>query len=326
MDNHHQDVAAGRKFHLSRTVVNELGALTGLVLICLIISLLTPRFLILSNLINILVQISVIATIAVGMTFVILTGGIDLSVGSNVALGGLVLGILMIELNVPVWAAVMLTLLMGTVIGYLNGVLITRLVLPPFIVTLGTMSIVRGAAYSITGGQPVYTFPESFLMIAQGSVFSIPIPIIIIAAIYGIAYYLLKFTKLGRYSYSIGGNEYASILSGIKVKSYKTAVYAITGFLCAISSALLTARLDSAVPVAGDGYELDAIAAVVIGGTSMMGGEGKITGTLIGALIMGVVSNGLNLLTVPSGNQRMIKGGIIIIAVLIDVLRKRKSA
>lgn len=326
MDKHHDHKGAKveRKLHLSWSFVNELGALTGLVLICIIISLLTPRFLLPSNLINILVQISVIATIAVGMTFVILTGGIDLSVGSIVALGGLVLGILMIDHHLPVWAAVILVLLMGTAIGCLNGFLITRLTLPPFIVTLGMMSIVRGAAYSITGGQPMYTFPEEFLTIAQGHVFSIPIPIIIMVVVYGIAYYLLRYTKLGRYSYSIGGSESASILSGINVKAYKTAVYGILGFLCAVSASLLTARLDSAVPVAGDGYELDAIAAVVIGGTSMMGGEGKITGTLIGALIMGVVSNGLNLLTVPSGNQRMIKGAIIIIAVLIDVLRKRK--
>jgi ribose transport system permease protein len=277
----------------------------------------------LANFRNIFVQISIISIIAVGMTFVILTGGIDLSVGSTVAFCGLMLGTFMVNLKLPVWSALIVTIAAGTLIGFINGILISKLNLPPFIATLGMMSIVRGAAFSITGGQPVYTYPKNFLAIA-GNFLGIPIPIIIMAVIFILALYILKYTKLGRYSYSIGGNEAASKLSGIDVSLYKTAVYTILGFLCSVSSIILVARLDSAVPVAGEGYELDAIAAVVIGGTSMMGGEGKIWGTIIGSLIMGVVSNGLNLLAVPQGMQRMIKGVIIIVAVLVDVFRKRK--
>jgi ribose transport system permease protein len=286
-------------------------------------SILSPRFLRVANFVNIFVQISIISIISVGMTFVILTGGIDLSVGSIVAFCGLILGICMVYMKLPIWVAILAAVTAGTIIGFVNGVLISRLNLPPFIATLGTMSIVRGAAYSISGGQPIYTYPKPLLKIA-GSFLKIPIPIIIMVVIFVVALYLLKYTKLGRYSYSIGGNEAASKLSGINVPLYKTAVYTILGFLCSVSAVILVARLDSAVTVAGDGYELDAIAVVVIGGTSMMGGEGNMWGTIIGTLIIGVVSNGLNLLTVPQGMQRMIKGMIIIVAVLLDVYRKRR--
>ncbi len=306
-----------------RVPTGDLGTLIALIGLCVIMGILSPQFFSVNNFINIFVQISVISIIAAGMTFVILTGGIDLSVGSTVALCGLILGICMVNNNLPVPVAILLAMLAGTAIGFTNGVLISKMNLPPFIATLGMMSIVRGAAYSVTNGQPIYTYPKDFLAIA-GNVGPIPIPVIIMVIVFVLCFYLLKYTKLGRYSYSIGGSESASVLSGINVWAYKTSVYMMLGFLCSVSSIILTARLDSAVPVAGDGYELDAIAAVVIGGTSMMGGEGKITGTIIGALIMGVVSNGLNLLTVPQGNQRMIKGIIIIVAVLVDVLRKRK--
>jgi ribose transport system permease protein len=308
---------------LKRIPTNDLGTLIALVLLCVVMSILSPRFLRVANFVNIFVQISIISVISVGMTFVILTGGIDLSVGSTVAFCGLVLGICMVYLGLPIWVAILAAITAGTIIGFVNGLLISRLNLPPFIATLGTMSIVRGAAYSVSGGQPIYTYPKPFLKIA-GSFLKIPIPIIIMVVIFAVALYLLKYTKLGRYSYSIGGNEAASKLSGINVPLYKTAVYTILGFLCSISAIILVARLDSAVTVAGDGYELDAIAVVVIGGTSMMGGEGNMWGTIIGTLIIGVVSNGLNLLTVPQGMQRMIKGTIIIVAVLLDVYRKQR--
>jgi ribose transport system permease protein len=308
---------------LKRIPTNDLGTLAALVLLCVVLSVLSPRFLRVANFVNIFVQISIISIISVGMTFVILTGGIDLSVGSTVALCGLVLGICMVNLGLPIWVSILAAVVVGTFIGFVNGLLISRLNLPPFIATLGTMSIVRGAAYSVSGGQPIYTYPKPFLKIA-GTFLNIPIPIIIMVVIFAAALYLLKYTKLGRYSYSIGGNEVASKLSGIDVPFYKTAAYTILGFLCSVSAVILVARLDSAVTVAGDGYELDSIAVVVIGGTSMMGGEGKMWGTIIGTLIIGVVSNGLNLLTVPQGMQRMIKGTIIIVAVLMDVYRKRR--
>jgi len=303
--------------------MNDLGTVIALLALCVALSILSPRFFMLSNFRNILVQISIISIIAVGMTFVILTGGIDLSVGSTVAFCGLLLGIFIVNLKLPIWTGIMVAIAAGTFIGFTNGIFISFLNLPPFIATLGMMSIVRGAAFSVTGGQPVFTYPKPFLAIA-GSFHGIPIPVIIEVIVFVLALYILKYTKLGRYSYSIGGNETASRLSGINVRLYKTAVYTILGFLCSVSSIILVARLDSAVTVAGDGYELDAIAAVVIGGTSMMGGEGKIWGTIIGSLIMGVVSNGLNLLAVPQGMQRMIKGGIIIVAVLVDLSRNKK--
>ncbi len=306
-----------------KLIVSDLGALSGLVILCLIVSILSPYFLTPNNLLNVLQQISIVSIISVGMTFVILGGGIDLSVGSIVAFTGLIMAGLMKNMEVNVWVTIPIGLVCGCILGFFNGIMVAELKLPPFIATLGMMSIARGAAFTISGGAPIYSLPQEFLNFS-GRIGIIPIPAIIMIAIFIIGGFILKYTKLGRYTYAIGGNETASILSGINVRFFKTVIYTLSGFFCAISSVLLTAKLDSAVPVAADGYELDAIAAVVIGGTSMMGGEGKLSGTLIGALIMGVVNNGLNLLTVPQGPQRMVKGVIIILAVCIDILRKNK--
>jgi ribose transport system permease protein len=302
----------------------SLGALTGLVLLCVAVSFLSPHFLTTRNLLNILQQISIVSVIAVGMTFVIISGGIDLSVGSIVAFTGLVMAILMKDHHVSVWMTVPIGLVCGSLMGLMNGLLISQLNVPPFIATLGIMSIARGAAFTISGGAPIFSLPESFLAIS-GHLGPIPIPAIVMIALFCLGGYILKYTKLGRYTYAIGGNESASVLSGINVRFHKLVIYTLSGCFCAISAILLTAKLDSAVPVAADGYELDAIAAVVIGGTSMLGGEGKLSGTLIGGLIIGVVNNGLNLLAIPQGPQRMVKGGIIILAVVIDLLRKRKG-
>jgi ribose transport system permease protein len=306
-----------------RFAVAELGALAGLALLCAVMVFLSPHFLTASNLLNIWQQISIIAVVAVGMTFVILSAGIDLSVGSIVAFTGLVMAILMKQVGMPVWPTIGVGLLVGCGIGFLNGVMVSLMRLPPFIATLGMMSIARGASFTISGGQPVYSLPDSFLAISLARVGNVPVPALIMIAVFVLGGLVLKYTKLGRYTYAIGGNETASVLSGIGVRAYKTVIYTLSGLTCAISAVLLTAKLDSAVPVAADGYELDAIAAVVIGGTSLMGGEGKLSGTLIGSLIMGVVNNGLNLLFVPQGPQRMVKGAIIILAVWVDLLTKR---
>lgn len=306
-----------------RFAVAELGALAGLALLCLVLALLTDRFWTASNLLNIPQQIAVIAVMAVGMTFVIISGGIDLSVGSMVALTGLVMAILMKELEFPVWPTIGIGLLVGCGIGFLNGFMVSLMRLPPFIATLAMMYIARGAAFTISGGQPVYSLPESFLSIS-GRWGVVHIPAVIMIAVFALGGLVLKYTKLGRYTYAIGGNETATVLSGIGVRAYKTIIYTLSGLTCGISAVMLTAKLDSAVPVAADGYELDAIAAVVVGGTSLMGGEGKLSGTLIGALIIGVVNNGLNLLYVPQGPQRMVKGAIIILAVWVDMLTKRR--
>ncbi len=303
-----------------------LGITSAFVALCIILAILSRNFLKPVNLLNILQQVSINFTIAIGMTFIILLGCIDLSVGSNVAFTGLVMAIMMKTLLMPVWVAVLTGLVVASTIGLINGFLVTYFDLPPFIATLGTMSIARGAAYTITAGQPIYTFPQNFLVISD-RIGGIPLfAILIMIVLFVLGWYVLKYTRLGRYTYAIGGNENCAKLSGISVKTVKTAAFAIIGLCCGVASILLTSRLDSAVPTNADGYEMDAIAAVVIGGTSMSGGEGSLPGTLIGVLIIGVIGNGLNLLSVPQGAQRMVKGLIIVIAVIIDVMRRRSVA
>lgn len=309
--------------HLSsKKILDNMGAFIALIILVISMTFLSPAFLQTQNILNIFVHISTIAIMGIGMTFVILTGGIDLSVGSLAAFTALIMAVSM-KAGVPVWASLLLGAAAGALQGWLNGAIIALVNVPPFIVTLGMMSIARGGAFTITSGQPVYTFPEAFPAIA-GNFLGIPIPVLIMVVMYVIAWYVLSHTKFGRYVYALGGNETVCQLAGINVKTVKQAVYIISGFCCAAASVITTARLDSAVPVAFTGEELDAIAAVIIGGTSLSGGQGSLIGTIIGALIMGVVSNGLNLLIVPQGAQRIIKGAIIVIAVIIDIKRKRK--
>lgn len=301
------------------------GILIALLILCIVLSITSGSFLTASNLLNVSQQISTNFLIAIGMTFIILLGGIDLSVGSIIAVSGLMMGLMMKSWNMPVLVSLLLGVVFASVIGLVTGLLITGFDLPPFIATLGMMSIARGAAYTITEGQPIYTFPESFLAIT-GRYSGIPIfTILIMAVMFAIAAYVLKYTKYGRYIYAIGGNKNCAKLSGINVKKIECIAYVISGFCCGVAAIVLTSRLDSAVPTNADGAELDAIAAVVIGGTSMNGGEGTLAGTIIGTLIIGIVANGLNLLNVPQGAQRMVKGGIIVLAVIVDVLRRKRS-
>ena len=207
-----------------------------------------------------------------------------------------------------------------------NGVLISGLDLPPFIVTLGMMELARGMSYTVTAGQPIYTLPAGFLAIS-GRVRGIPlVALLIMIALFVLAYYVLHFTRIGRYVYAVGGNESCARLSGINVKAIKLIVYTFSGFCCGIAALLLTSRLDSAVPTNAEGYEMNAIAAVVIGGTSMSGGEGSLIGTVIGTMLIGVIANGMNLLLIPTGPQRMVTGSIIVIAVIVDVLRKKANS
>ena len=300
----------------------QFGTLLGLVALCVVLNFLTPHFLTVSNLLNVAQQTAINAIIAVGMTFVIITAGIDLSVGSVLAFAGVVLGsTLKAGLPVPVGLLVGLTVGLGC--GLVNGVLIAYGKLPPFIATLGMMSVARGAALLTTQGRPVSLFPEGLRVLAEGEVLHIPAPVIIMAGIYVLAHFLLTRTKLGRYTYAIGGNEEATLLSGVNVRFYKITVYGLCGLLSGLAAILLTARLDSAGPNAGIMYELDAIAATVIGGTSLMGGEGTVAGTLIGAFIMGVLRNGLVLLDVSPYLQNVVIGSVIILAVLMDMALKR---
>jgi ribose/xylose/arabinose/galactoside ABC-type transport system permease subunit len=257
------------------------------------------------------------------MTFVILSAGIDLSVGSIVALAGVVLGTAL-RAGEPLPLALALALAAGTGCGLVNGGLISWGGLPPFIVTLGTMSIARGAALLVTEGRPISGFDASFRLIATGRVGFVPAPVIAMVLVYAIAQGVLTHTTFGRYVYAIGGNEEATRLSGVPVRFHKTMIYGVSGLMSAIAAVILTARLNSAQPIAGNMYELDAIAATVIGGTSLMGGEGTLGGTLVGALIMGVLRNGLNLLGVSSFLQQIVIGGVIVVAVLLDTVLKRR--
>jgi ribose transport system permease protein len=302
----------------------QLGTLSGLLGLALVLWALTPHFLTISNLLNIAEQATIIAIVAVGMTFVIITGGIDLSVGSVLAFAGVVMASVL-QRGTPLPLALAVGLGAGLLCGLLNGLLITVGRLPPFIATLGMMSVARGAALMFTEGRPISGFGESFRSLATGEVLRVPAPVIIMIGVYVIAHFILRRTKLGRYTYAIGGNEEAALLSGINVKLYKTMVYGIAGLLSGLAAILLTARLNSAQPIAGMSYELDAIAATVIGGTSLLGGEGTVVGTLIGALIMAVLRNGLNLLGVSSFIQQIVIGTVIIVAVLIDMALKRRG-
>jgi ribose transport system permease protein len=301
------------------------GTVLGLVFLSAVLWALTPHFLTVSNLLNVAQQTSINAIVAAGMTYVIISGGIDLSVGSIVALSGVALGSLL-QAGQPVVVAVLGAVTVGIGCGLLNGLLVSLGRLPPFIATLGMMSVARGAALVLTEGRPISGFSEGFRWVATGSIGPIPAPVIVTILVYAFAHVVMTRTTFGRYVYAIGGNEEATRLSGVAVRFHKTAIYAVSGLMSAVAAVVLTARLNSAQPIAGMMYELDAIAAAVIGGTSLMGGEGSLFGTLVGALIMGVLRNGLNLLGVSSFLQQIVIGGVIVGAVLVDTLLKRQRA
>ena len=300
-------------------------SLIGLVLLIGIVSILNPAFLSGKNILNILRQTSVNAIIAAGMTIVILTGGIDLSVGSILAISGAVCASLMVN-GQNMILAVIIAIIIGGVFGTLNGFIISKGKLQPFIATLATMTILRGVTMVFTDGKPITLgsgdLAISFSKIGGGTILGIPTPVIIMIVVFVVSAYILSNTKMGRYTYALGSNEEATKLSGLNTDKIKIWVYTISGILAAVAGIILTSRLYSAQPTAGNGYELDAIAAVVLGGTSLTGGKGKISGTIIGALIIGVLSNALNMLDVSSYYQMMVKGVVILIAVLLD--RKNK--
>jgi len=305
-------------------VFQKLGPLIGLFLIAIILSVMSSDFLTVNNIFNVLRQVSINALIAFGMTFVILTGGIDLSVGSILALSSALTAGMLAGGTDPIMA-LLLGLMAGAAMGAINGLIITKGKVAPFIATLATMTIYRGFTLVYTEGRPITGLSDavSFQMLGKGYFFGIPFPIITMLITYAILYFLLKKTTFGRGVYAIGGNEEASLLSGLRVDRIKIGVYSLTGLLAALAGTTLTSRLNSAQPTAGVSYELDAIAAVVLGGTSLSGGRGWIFGTLVGALIIGVLNNGLNLLNVSSFYQQVVKGGVILLAVLLD---RKKAA
>lgn len=303
-------------------VGSQLAALLGLIVICVVLTILTPHFLTLSNFFNISRQAAVITIIAIGETFVILTAGIDLSVGSLVTLTSCSMALVMITTG-SIILGVLVGLAVGIGVGLINGLLVAKAGLPPFIATLGMLGIAQGVALVITFGRSMFGLPAEFKWIGQGSLFGVPAPLILILILFAIFHVILTYNRLGRYILSVGGNEEATRLSGVNVDAIKISAYVISGFMAAIGGIVLSARINSAHPAAGQGYELDAIAAAVIGGTSLMGGEGTIVGTLIGSFMMAVIRNGLNLLNVSSFWQQIVIGLVIIGAVWMDRMRKR---
>lgn len=303
--------------------MSELTTVIALIILMAVITIINSNFLTANNLLNLLLQVTSNALIAFGMTFVILTGGIDLSVGSILALSSaLTAGLL--GSGMPVTLAILISLILGCILGMMNGLLISYGKLAPFIVTLATMTIFRGATLVYTNGNPITKgLSDTFLFqfLGQGYIVGIPFPVIImfiVFIVFIVLYVLLHKTAFGKSVYAIGGNEKAAYISGVKLNKVKIIIYSISGIMASISGLIITSRLSSAQPTAGASYEMDAIAAVVLGGTSLSGGKGRILGTLIGALIIGVLNNGLNIIGVSAFWQQVVKGVVILIAVLID--------
>lgn len=302
----------------------ESAILLVFIIFCVILAIVSPRFLAPQNISNVIRQFSMIAIVAVGMTFVIISGGIDLSVGGIVAFVGVSTAWMIVNMGLPIWVAIIVALILGSLLGLVNAILVVKVGLPPFIATLGTMQISRGLVLALTKGYPIRPLPENFLRIGHGKIGVIPIPIIIMVVVVLIAHIYLSRTTNGRYVYYTGSNLEAAVLSGIKTKRVLSSVYVITGLLCAVAAVVLTARLSSAQSNMAEGWELDAIAAVVIGGASLSGGVGSVIGTLIGAAIMGVIRNAMVLLHVSVYWQTVVIGCVILAAVTIDKIRHRK--
>ena len=302
-------------------LLSEYGILLALGVIIIVITILSPNFLTTANMLNLFKQVSINAILAIGMTFVVLTKGIDLSVGSILAFSGIVTASLVTGNDANLFLGIAVGLGAGLVLGAVNGLVVSKWKVAPFIATLGVMSIARGLTYIYSNGQPISGLSNSFLIIGTGGFLGIPISVWVVIAVFAICSILLYRTRFGRHVYAVGGNENAAKTSGLNVNRTLMSVYCISGLLAGLAGVLLTSRVSSGLPQAGMSYELDAIAAVVIGGTSLAGGRGRLWGTLVGALIIGVLNNGLDLLAVSSYWQQVIKGTIIIIAVLVD--RKR---
>ena len=317
------------KYSLSRLreIVGEnnfqiMSILSGLLVMMLVFSMNTQYFFTSNNLLTIALQTSMIAIIALGQTFVLITAGIDLSIGSIIAISGVVSAMSM-KAGVPLEFAIILGLLSGVLVGLINGVLIAHGDLPPFVVTLGSMSVVKGVALLITGGIPVTGLEKSFNVIGNSKMLGVPIPVLITIILTIIFGFILSKTKLGTEIFAVGSNLEAAKYSGINTKKIIVTVYVFSGFLAAIAGIIMASRIASGQPTAGTGYELYSVAAAVIGGVSLAGGEGLLIGTLIGALIIGVLRNGLNLLSVSAFVQEIMIGIVIIVAVFADRIKRR---
>ncbi len=300
----------------------EAAIFIALIAISVFITIFAPRFATGRNLYLVSRQISFVAIVALGELFVILTAGIDLSVGSNVGFSGVIAGIALAA-GIPPIFALPIGMIAGMLIGLFNGAVIAYIGITPFIVTLGMLSMARGLVWGLTKGNPIIEIPDTFFFLAQGDLFGIPVSVIIMGILALIIHIILTYTAFGRRTYAIGGNEEATALSGINVKRIKLFIYGISGLMSSIAGILLIARFYSAQPSTGQGWELDAIASTVIGGTSLMGGIGSVLGVLIGAAIMGVIRNGLVLMKVSVYWQDFIIGAIIVLAALVDRLKNK---
>ena len=300
------------------------GAIVAVLLLSLLLSIASPYFLTTGNLSNILVQASVIALLAGGQTFVILTGGVDLAVGALTALCGAVAGHMMIKLGMPVAPALLAAVAIGAAVGLFNGYLVAFVGIPSFIVTLGGLTLWRGLAFEATGGFDNAGMPAPLPFIGYGELFGVPMPIVISALYFIVMAFVLSSTKLGRYVYAMGSNEMGARQVGIHIKGYKLAVYVVSGLSCALGAIVLMARMDSSSGKMAQMFEHDAIAAVILGGTSLFGGRGSIWGSLLGAILITMVRNGMNLLEISQFKQMMAIGAVVIVAVWIDVLRRQR--
>ena len=309
---------------LKAGMLQRLLPFLSLIILFVALSIASPYFLTANNLTSVARQTAGFNTMALGMTIVIISGGIDLSVGSILGLSGLV-GTMALEAGYPIVVGVLAGIVIGMLCGFLNGLLVTRLRIPPFVVTLGTLGIYRGLALIFSNGLPVHKIPAAFSFLGEGNLLGIPFVawMLVICAV--LVHVVLEHTRLGRYAFAIGSNKIASIYAGIPVDFHITAVYAIGGALTGLAGMIEASRLMTGQPTAGQGSELQAIAAVVIGGGSLNGGEGSVVGTLIGAFIMGLLSNGADLLNISNYWQQVIIGSVIILAVTLDEVRKRRA-
>lgn len=308
-----------------KQIFKKFSTLFILLALIIIFSIASPNFLRINNILNVLRQVSVISILTAGMTFVIISGGMDLTVGAYLGLAGVVLAKLFGTAGLPVAVSVLLTMVVITIFGIITGALIVGLDVSAIVITLGMMTVVRGLAYIISGGLPVYDIPESIVFLGQGYVAGIPVPVIIMLVIVVIMGLILKYTYFGRYVYAIGGNVEAAKLAGVSVKKITISLYAISAFLASIAGVVLTGRISSGAPASGTSTEMDVVTAVVIGGVSVNGGKGSMLGAFLGAVIMGVLSNGLTIMNISEYYQQVVKGIVLILAVAFDVLANRET-
>ncbi len=304
-------------------LIDKYSIVLVIIVLSTILSIMSENFLTVSNLFNVSRQVSINGILAIGMTAVALTGGIDLSVGSIVAFSGIVTAGLLRDSSLSIPLVIIISIIIGCLMGTFSGYFISYWNAPPFVVTLAMLTIGRGMTYVFCDGRPISTLPKEYLVIGKGSFLGVPIPTIILLVAFIAATVILKYLRIGKYIYAVGGNYDAAMVSGINVKRVKLFVYMFSGIMCGIAAIILTARVSAGLPTAGEGYELDAIAATVIGGTSLSGGRGKLWGTLLGAILLGIVNNGLDLLNVSSFYQQIVKGLIILGAILIDSKRNK---